>query len=133
MRRIVFAGAAVAVFWILFFGLAQADLTDGLVAYYPFNGDAEDYSGNENHGSVYGPILTDDRLGDSGNAYFFDGNADFIEVPDEASFETITDELSISFWLRFDVDPSQYPYVNAFVVDKKGAWRFYLFSKIDFY
>ena len=32
----------------------DAGLREGLVAYYPFNGDAKDYSGNENHGKVVG-------------------------------------------------------------------------------
>jgi hypothetical protein len=33
--------------------LAHADLTSGLVAYYPFNGNANDASGNGNNGTVY--------------------------------------------------------------------------------
>ena len=37
-------------------GLAQADLNDGLVAYYPFNGNANDESGNGNDGVVVGPF-----------------------------------------------------------------------------
>ena len=32
--------------------------TDGLVAYYPFNGNANDESGNGNHGTVNGAALT---------------------------------------------------------------------------
>ena len=35
-------------------GLAQADLNDGLIAYYPFNGNANDESGNNNHFTVRG-------------------------------------------------------------------------------
>jgi hypothetical protein len=44
----------------LFFGItsAHADLTTGLVAYYPFNGNANDASGNGNNGTVYGATLT---------------------------------------------------------------------------
>jgi hypothetical protein len=32
----------------------EAGLREGLVAYYPFLGDAKDYSGNDNHGKVVG-------------------------------------------------------------------------------
>ncbi len=39
-----------------------ASLTDGLVAYYPFDGDANDLSGNANHAVVYGALPTEDRL-----------------------------------------------------------------------
>jgi hypothetical protein len=31
----------------------HAGINDGLVAYYPFNGNADDQSGNGNHGGVY--------------------------------------------------------------------------------
>ncbi len=44
-------------------GTALADLNDGLVAYYPFNGDANDESVKANHGTVDGVTLTEDRFG----------------------------------------------------------------------
>jgi hypothetical protein len=37
--------------------LAAAELNNGLVAYYPFNGSANDVSGNSNHGSLYGELV----------------------------------------------------------------------------
>jgi len=48
-------------------------LKDGLVAYYPFNGNANDESGNGNNGTVYGATLTTDRFGNTNKAYSFDG------------------------------------------------------------
>ena len=47
--------------------------TDGLVAYYPFNGNANDESGNGNHGTVNGATLTTDRDGNENSSYSFDG------------------------------------------------------------
>lgn len=50
------------------FGLpvpAQSFLTNGLVAYYPFNGNANDASGNGNNGTILGATLTTNRLGAS--------------------------------------------------------------------
>jgi len=41
---------------------SHADLTTGLVAYYPFNGNANDASGNGNNGTVNGATLTADNL-----------------------------------------------------------------------
>ena len=49
--------------------------TNGLVAYYPFDGDALDYSGNRNHGTVNGATLTTDRFGNANKAYQFDGGS----------------------------------------------------------
>lgn len=53
---------------------ALPDTAKGLVAYYPFNGNAEDESGNNFNGTVKGATLTRDRFGDDDKAYFFDGN-----------------------------------------------------------
>ena len=48
--------------------------TDGLVAYYPFNGNANDASGNGNNGTVSGATLTADKDGDAEKAYEFTVN-----------------------------------------------------------
>ncbi|MCP4350346.1 MAG: LamG domain-containing protein, partial [Desulfobacterales bacterium] len=55
----------------VFGGIAYADLNDGLVAYYPFDGDANDESGNGNHGTVLGPTLITDMCGKEDGAYSF--------------------------------------------------------------
>jgi hypothetical protein len=47
--------------------------TNGLVGYWPFNGNANDESGNGNNGTVYGATLTTDRFGNVNSAYSFDG------------------------------------------------------------
>jgi len=46
-------------------------LDAGLVAYYPFDSNANDLSGNGNHGTVNGAVLTSDRLGNANSAYHF--------------------------------------------------------------
>jgi len=57
------------------------DITTGLVAYYPFNGNANDESGNGNNGTVYGATLTTDRFGNANGAYSFDGTNNNINLP----------------------------------------------------
>jgi hypothetical protein len=54
--------------------------TNGLVGYWPFSGNANDESGNGNNGVVNGPNLTNDRFGNIGKAYSFDGVNDYIEI-----------------------------------------------------
>lgn len=53
---------------------------DDLVAYYPFNGNANDESGNGNDGIVDGATLSTDRNGNASSAYIFDGANDRIEA-----------------------------------------------------
>ena len=55
--------------------------TTGLVAYYPFNGNANDESGNGNDGIVQGATLTADKFSNQESAYQFDGENDYIELP----------------------------------------------------
>lgn len=64
----------------------------GLLAYYPFSGNANDVSGNNHHGTVFNATLTTDRFGNTNSAYYFDGDGDYIDcgtfVPAE-SMKTI--------------------------------------------
>lgn len=48
--------------------------TNGLVAWYPFNGNANDESGNGNNGVVNGAVLATNRFGVAYNAYSFNGS-----------------------------------------------------------
>ena len=93
------AGAIVMSMGVLAAPVALADLNDGLVAYYPFNGNAEDASGNGNNGTVNGATLTEDRLGNADSAYSFDGNNDYIEVEDDHSLD-LTNTFTISLWIK---------------------------------
>ncbi len=72
--------------------------TDGLVAWYPFNGNANDESGNGNHGVVNGATLTTDRFGNPSKAYNFDGNGNFIQT--EFIGPMANSAFSICFWLN---------------------------------
>jgi hypothetical protein len=59
----------------------KSAINRGLVAYYPFNGNANDESGNGNHGTVIGgTTLATDRFGQSNRAYLFDGSSGYIDV-----------------------------------------------------
>ena len=71
--------------------------TIGLVGYWPFNGNANDESGNGNNGTVNGATLTIDRNGLANKAYGFDGS-DWIEVMNSASIQPST-AFSISAWV----------------------------------
>ena len=57
---------------------SQVNLEDGLIGYYPFNGNANDESTNSNDGIVFEAILTADRFGNENSAYKFDGDNDNI-------------------------------------------------------
>ena len=72
--------------------------TSGLVGYWPFNGNANDESGNLNHGAVNGATLTTDRNGVANKAYSFDGVNDYIQCIKSGSVGN--PNTSVSFWLK---------------------------------
>ena len=71
--------------------------TNGLVAYYPFDGNANDDSGNGNNGTVNGATLTTDRFGNANSAYSFDGQS-YIRVPHTNMLNFGTGDYSLSVW-----------------------------------
>jgi len=64
--------------------IAQVNLKDGLIAYYPFNGNANDESGNNNNPVFNNASLTEDKSGNKKSAYYFDGVNDYIRIKNNA-------------------------------------------------
>jgi hypothetical protein len=71
-------------------------LKQGMIGYYPFNGNANDESGNGNHGVVNGATLTLDRFGISNRAY--DLNSLGANITTSLLAPTGKNPRSISFW-----------------------------------
>ncbi len=71
----------------------------GMVAHYPFNGNANDESPNENNGIVNGATLTTDRSGIANSAYLFNGQNNCIEIPNNQSLQ-FDKTLTISMWIE---------------------------------
>lgn len=72
---------------------------NGLAGWWPFNGNANDLSGNDNHGAVSGATLATDRFNMSAAAYSFDGNDDHILIQDDMDDLDLTADFTISCWL----------------------------------
>jgi hypothetical protein len=69
-----------------------------LVACYPFDGNADDASGNGYNGTVLGATLSSDRFSVAGRAYSFSG-ANSIQLPVNIN-STILPQLTISTWVN---------------------------------
>jgi len=69
--------------------------TNGLVSWWPFNGNANDESVNSNDGTVNGATLTIDRFGIENEAFGFDGINDFIQIPNSTSLNFIQGTINI--------------------------------------
>ena len=73
--------------------------TNGLVAYYGFNGNANDYYIHGYNGTNWGATLDTDRFGNANCAYRFDGSVSYIQSPVN---QTNIYQYSISAWFITD-------------------------------
>ena len=86
--------------------------SNGLVGWWPFNGNANDLSGNNNNGTVNGASLTSDRFGSTNSAYSFNGTQSINCGTSSALGLTTQSMLTISFWTKSL--SSSYPYISKY-------------------
>jgi hypothetical protein len=124
MRNIFYGLSVSSVLATTIFG--DVNLSNGLVAHYEFEGNANDSSGNENHGTEHGGVsYVDGVIGKAGN---FDGIDDTIKIEHNPQIDfTIDDNYTISLFVKYvdedinddssilekwgDILPSSYPMV----------------------
>lgn len=75
------------------------DTTD-IIAYYPFDGNTMDYSGNNNHAYNVGTIeFNNDRLGEADKSIEIKGDFNHLNVPNSRSLVTINEEFTLASWV----------------------------------
>lgn len=114
---------------ILFTGItlkAQeiAIIKRGLVAYYPFDGNANDESGSNNNGKITGATFVADKFSKPDQALYFDGMDNCVEIPYSPTID-ITGSLSISCWIYPHSAESYTSWVSkANNNGRSSQWRF---------
>ena len=81
------------------FCTAQVNLDKGLQAYYPFNGNANDASGNNNNPVFNNATITADRFGKINSAYHFNGVYQYMRIPNNPSLNFVN-QISLSVWVK---------------------------------
>ena len=100
-------------------GVAMAQT--GLVAYYPFNGSANDASGNGYHGTPSGGVTyTTDRFGNPNSAVSFNGTNALITTP-ELIFGPNTG-VSVSLWVKANQQPEPPNTTYYFIMSESAAF-----------
>jgi len=82
-------------------------LEEGLLGWWPFNGNATDASSNSNDGTVNGAVLTTGQNGQNNSAYSFNGSSDYIELPGTWGGPGFSD-ISVSAWYYVNSDTGTY-------------------------
>ncbi len=98
---------------------------NGLVAWYPFNGNANDQSGNNNHGIYHGTLPTADPCGNAGMAAGFNGSSDWIEVPNSPTLQSPTNAITIATWVK-----STFPYIPFLCKINGPSYNVYQFRTL---
>lgn len=97
-----------------------------LLAFYPFEGDANDASGNGLHGTLNGATAT--GAGFQGGAYQFDGTNDYISLPLNIN-PSAQRQLTIGAWAKADKTTARQAVIShddggfdrALMVDDRGG------------
>jgi gliding motility-associated-like protein len=97
------------------------NVNDSLVLCYLFNGDANDLSGNNNHGNLFGATLSTDRFGNTGGAYSFNGSSQYIEVPNSTSISSPAARLTTVFWVQVNGWSNQFGVNYASILSKSNS------------
>lgn len=95
--------------------LDDTEISDQLLAYYPFNRDVRDYR-SIHHAEMTGAQFYSDRMGQNDSAVFFDGKDDFLRITDHDDFSFPRGDFSISFW----VQPLSYQ-DSTYILSKGGG------------
>ncbi|MFX0030624.1 MAG: LamG-like jellyroll fold domain-containing protein [Candidatus Hermodarchaeota archaeon] len=86
---------------------------DGMVAWYKFDGNVNDSSGNERNLTNLGATLAKDRYGNPKSAYYFDGSNCLLMY----NFPVLNANFTVSFWAKIVANPDDSaPYI--FLGDK---------------
>lgn len=92
---------------------AQPALDEGLVAYYDFQGNAQDASGNGNDAEVRGATLTAGYDDAAESAYELGGQGSYLVIPHSESL-SLSGEATFSLWWRHTPQASQDQYYTLF-------------------
>ena len=81
--------------------MIECDFTEGLAAYYPLNGNANDESGNEINGAERGGVTYGiDRFGNVGQSAVLNGSNGYVDFED--NLDVGTNDYALSFWFNAD-------------------------------
>ncbi len=81
--------------------MASAQLSDGMLLHYKFDGNANDSSGNNRHGINFGGTYGQDRHENPNSAIYLDGNDDYVNFPNLAELKPQL-PVSFSFWVKYE-------------------------------
>ena len=120
---------------VILMSFVSADINTGLVGYWNFDGDTQDNSGNNNHGTNNGAVFT---TGQIGNALEFDGVGDYVTIGTGSKYSDLCiNGCTFASWIKPMYESAQASIIGRDdLTDSNYFFRFYysqdrLFLNID--
>jgi hypothetical protein len=103
----------------------------GLIAYYPFDVNTTDVSGNGNNGVGYNLTQVADRFGNANSAYYFNGFNSYVVVKDKQTLRLSHTDFTITNWVKLDEYNASF---GTQIIDKRiggeaNGWNFSITGK----
>jgi hypothetical protein len=117
------------------FRLVESVPSNGLTAFFRFDGDAKDALGKSNGGTLSGATATTDRFGTASGALAFNGTSSFVSVPstNELNLGGTTSDFTVAFWAKMSGSQtekagviSKATYDATYLIDQ--GYEFYIYS-----
>ena len=96
--------------------------SNGLVGWWPFNGNASDVSGNGNNGTVNGATLTTDRFGNINSSFSFNGTSNNISIPHKITLNALP--ITINAWIK--TSHSYGPVITKYTSGTSNGWSLHV-------
>ena len=100
---------------------ASSDSFKNLIGHWKLDGDAQDSSGHGHDGQVFNATPTTDRFGQHNQAYAFDGDGDYIEIPHSDTLNSLP--ISISVWFNASEDNENGGVVSKYIAAHWDGWQ----------
>jgi len=81
---------------------------NGLIGYWPFDGNTNDLSGFAYNGTGTNLTATTDRFGNANSAYHFDGSTSFVSIPDKVALRLNNTDFTLNAWVKLDAYNTSY-------------------------
>lgn len=113
-------------------GVKELKEMNGLVGYWKFDGNANDESGNNNHGKWIGKeSYSEDGI--FGKAAYFDGTSNYVSIPHSPSIDVGKGAFSFGAWVNSigKNDGKNQHFLNKRVGGQGISWDMYLSGKVE--
>jgi len=94
-----FGGSATGVIWHFATKGSSNDWKYKLIAYYPFNGNGKDASGNQRDAHNNGAVSAKDRFNNENSCMYFAGLGSYMIIPQPQAF-ALQSDFTIAYWIK---------------------------------